>query len=110
MKDGGAEIRGANAWTWTSPAKRVSPYVQEHTDLIASLRAGKPLNELETVAHSTLTAIMGREAAYTGQEMTWDEVLNADQNLTPPQIAYGPLPVPPIPMPGQTKLVRGFNA
>ena len=84
--------------------------MQEHTDLIASIRAAKPLNELETVAHSTLTAITGREAAYTGQEMTWDEVLNADQNLTPPQVAYGPLPVPPIPMPGTTKLVRGFNA
>ena len=37
----GAEIRGANAWAWTAPAKRVSPYVQEHTDLIASIRAGK---------------------------------------------------------------------
>ena len=110
LKDGGAEILGANAWSWQAPEKRVSPYVQEHTDLVASIRAGTPLNELETVAHSTLTAIMGREAAYTGQEVTWDEILNADQNLTPPQVAYGPLPVPPIPMPGQTKLVRGFNA
>ena len=105
---GNATIDGKNAWKYDGPA--VNPYVQEHTDLIASLRTGKPLNELETVAHSTLTAIMGREAAYTGQELTWDEVLNADQNLTPPQVAYGPLPVPPVPMPGQTKLIRGFNA
>ena len=39
---------------------------------------------------------MGREAAYTGQEMTWDEVLNAEQDLTPPQVAFGPLEVPPV--------------
>ena len=108
--ESGASIRGANAWTWQAPEKRVSPYVQEQTDLIASLRAGKTLNELETVAFSTLTAIMGREAAYTGQEITWDEMLNAEQNLTPPQVAFGPLKVPPIPMPGQTKLNRGFDA
>ena len=55
--------------------------MQEHTDLIASIRAGKPLNELKQVAESTLTAIMGREAAYTGQELTWDEVLKAELDL-----------------------------
>ncbi|CAN5703633.1 Gfo/Idh/MocA family oxidoreductase [soil metagenome] len=106
--EGAAEIRGANAWTWQRPETRINPYVQEHTDLVASIRAGKPLNELETVAESTLTAIMGREAAYTGQEITWDEALNADLDLTPPQVGYGPLLVPPVPMPGQTKLNRRF--
>ena len=65
--------------------------MQEHTDLIASIRAGKPINELKTVAESTLTAIMGREAAYTGQELTWDEVLKADLDLTPPEITFGKL-------------------
>ena len=49
------------------------------------------------MAESCLTAIMGREAAYTGQEITWDGILNADQDLTPPQIAFGPLAVPPVP-------------
>lgn len=107
--EGAAEIRGANAWTWQRPETRINPYVQEHTDLVASIRAGKPLNELETVAESTLTAIMGREAAYTGQEITWDEALNADLDLTPPQVGYGPLLVPPVPMPGQTKLSRRFS-
>jgi len=107
--EGSAEIRGANAWAWQRPGTRINPYVQEHTDLVASIRAGKPLNELETVAQSTLTAIMGREAAYTGQEITWDEALNADLDLTPPQVGYGPLAVPPVPMPGQTKLSRRFT-
>ena len=78
---------------------------------MASIRTGKPYNELKQVAESTLTAIMGREAAYTGQEMTWDDVLNAKQDLTPPvgTTAYGTLAVPPVPMPGRTKLERAWN-
>jgi hypothetical protein len=65
---------------------------------------------LKQVAESTLTAIMGREAAYTGQEITWDEMLNAKQTLTPPVIAFGPLEVPPVPMPGRTKVERVWGA
>ncbi len=97
-------------WKFSSAQKPVDPYVQEHTDLIASIRNGRPLNELKTVAESTLTAIMGREAAYTGQELTWDEVLNADQVLAPPDVGFTPsLPIPPVPMPGKTKLARKWN-
>jgi predicted dehydrogenase len=103
------QIAGTKAWTYEAPERQVSPYVQEHTDLIASLRASRPLNELKQVAESTLTAIMGREAAYTGQEVTWDEVLKADQILTPPQIAFGALEVPAVAMPGQTKLDRKWS-
>jgi len=104
--DASTKILGPSAWTYSRPEKPVNPYVQEHTDLIASIRAGKPINELETVAHSTLTAIMGREAAYTGQELTWDEVLNAKMDLMPPQVAFGSLEVPAVPTPGVTKLNR----
>jgi myo-inositol 2-dehydrogenase / D-chiro-inositol 1-dehydrogenase len=105
-------IQGAAPWKYEAPPReqRISPYVQEHTDLVASLRAGTPLNELRQVAESTLTAIMGREAAYTGQEITWDEMLNAQQTLTPPAIAFGPLEVPPVPMPGRTKIDRVWGA
>ncbi|MGB2713619.1 MAG: Gfo/Idh/MocA family oxidoreductase [Vicinamibacterales bacterium] len=106
---GVGQIRGENAWTWPKPEKSVSPYVQEHTDLVASIRGGKPYNELKQVAESTLTAILGREAAYTGQELTWDEVLNADQDLMPPQVAFGPLATPSVAMPGRTKLARRWN-
>jgi predicted dehydrogenase len=107
--DASSRITGPKAWTYQKQARSVNPYVQEHTDLIASLRAGQPLNELKTVAESTLTAIMGREAAYTGQELTWDEVLNAKLDLVPPKIEFGALEVPPIPMPGVTKLNRTWN-
>ncbi|HSC27282.1 MAG TPA: Gfo/Idh/MocA family oxidoreductase [Vicinamibacterales bacterium] len=102
-------IAGANPWKYEAPERRVSPFVQEHTDLVASIRSGSPYNELKQVAESTLTAIMGREAAYTGQEVAWDELLNADQDLTPPQVVFGPLDVPPVALPGRTKLARRWN-
>lgn len=107
--DAAGSIAGGNAWTWARPAQEVSPFVQEHTDLIAGIRSGKPYNELKQIAESTLTAILGREAAYTGQEITWDEILNANQDLTPSQVAFGPLEVPPVAMPGRTKVNRTFN-
>ena len=106
--DPAGTIEGPNAWKYQQPAERSNPYVQEHTDLVASIRAGKPLNELKQVAESTLTAIMGREAAYTGQEITWEQILNAPLDLTPPSVTLGPLPVPAVAMPGRTKLTRGF--
>jgi predicted dehydrogenase len=102
-------IAGKTSWNYAFPEKRVNPYVQEHTDLVASIRDGKPINELKEVAHSTLTAILGREAAYTGLEITWDEILNAELDLTPPTVAFGPLEVPPVAMPGHTKLGRPWN-
>ena len=79
-------------------------YVQEHTDFIASIRAGKPLNELKQITESSLTAVLGREAAYTGQSITWDQILNAKQSLMPAKLEWGPMPTPPVAMPGQTTL------
>ena len=108
--DASTFIEGASPWRWTQPERRVNPYVQEHTDLVASLRAGSPLNELKQVAESTLSAIMGREAAYTGQEIGWDEILNARQSLLPPAVEFGPLAVPPVAMPGRTQLERVWGA
>ncbi len=81
------------------------PYVQEHTDLIASIRAGKPINELKNVAESTLTAIMGRMSAYTGKVVTWEQALSSQESLVPAKLDWGPLAVPAIAIPGQTGLV-----
>ncbi|MDB5351053.1 MAG: putative dehydrogenase [Planctomycetota bacterium] len=85
--------------------KEVNPYVQEHIDLIGSIRAGKPLNELVTVAESTLTAIMGRMSAYTGKAVTWEQALNSKLDTMPKELVMGPLPVPPVAMPGVTELI-----
>jgi predicted dehydrogenase len=83
----------------------VNPYVQEHTDLIESIRSGSPLNELRTVAESTLTAIMGRMSAYTGQAVTWEQAMNSKLDLMPRTLAWGPMPVPPVATPGVTELI-----
>jgi predicted dehydrogenase len=85
--------------------KATNPYVQEHTDLIASVRAGKPLNELKTVAESTLTAIMGRMSTYTGKEVTWDQALWTSENLMPAKLDFDmKLAEVPVAIPGKTKL------
>ncbi len=82
------------------------PYVQEHADLIASIRSGRPLNEGRQVAESTMTAILGRMAAYTGREISWDWAMQVSKlDLTPPKYAFGPNPVPPVAMPGKTRLI-----
>jgi len=82
-----------------------NPYEQEHIDMVESIRSGKPLNELKTVAESTLTAIMGRMSAYTGKAVTWDEALNSKLDLSPTDLKFGPFPTPPVSVPGETPLV-----
>jgi hypothetical protein len=57
------------------------------------------------MAKSTLMAIMGRMATYTGQEITWDMAMNSKEDLTPPAYEFGSLPVPPVARPGFTKFV-----
>ncbi len=81
-----------------------NPYEQEHIDMIESIRSGKPLNELKTVAESTLTAIMGRMSAYTGKGVTWDEALNSKLELSPTELKFGPFPTPSVAVPGETPL------
>lgn len=97
-------IRGATAWRYDG--EQVNPYQQEHTNLIASIRAGQPLNEGRQIAESNLTAIMVREAAYTGQAITWDQAMASNLSLVPQNVAFGDLPVAPVAMPGITKLER----
>jgi predicted dehydrogenase len=105
--DAGSTIEGSAAFSYSG--SRVNPYVQEHTDLVASIRTGSPLNEGRQVAESTLSAILAREAAYTGQAVTWDALLNSPQDLTPPNLVLGPLASPAVPMPGLTKVDRSWG-
>ena len=97
-------IKGTKAFAYEQESP--NPYVQEHTDLIASIRAGKPLNEGKRVAESTLTAIMGRMSAYTGRALSWDWVMNSSQlDLSPSSYEMGDLPVRPVAVPGKTELM-----
>ncbi len=79
----------------------VDPYVQEHIDLVTAIRTGKPINEAENTAISTMDAIMGRISAYTGKEVTYEELMNSDLKLGPKVFAFGPVDVDKsVPLPG----------
>jgi len=84
--------------------KQANPYVQEHADLIAAIRDGKPVNELKTVAESTLTALMGRMAAYTGKMVTYEMALKSKENTMPERLDWdAEMKVPTVAVPGVTK-------
>ncbi len=79
----------------------VSPYIQEHISLVTAIRTNKPVVEAERTAISTLTAIMGRTAAYTGQLVTWEEMMNSTVKLGPEKYEMGPVDMEfPVPIPG----------
>jgi len=94
---------------WTLPRNNDNePYQAEHIALFESIRGTNRrarINDLRTVAESTLTAIMGRMAAYTGREVTWDRALNSQQALVPERVTWDMrLPVPAVAVPGVTEL------
>jgi hypothetical protein len=71
--------------------------------MFAALRAGKPINNGERAGYSTLLALMGRTAAYTGEVITPEKVLDSKQDLSPARYEFGTLAMPPVPVPGTTK-------
>ncbi len=72
----------------------IGPYDQEHIDFVTSIRTGKPINEAEATAISTMAGIMGRIAAYTGKKVTWEEVMNSDLKLGPKGVVgLGPVDI-----------------
>ncbi len=79
----------------------ISPYIQEHISLVTAIRTNKPVVEAERTAISTLTAVMGRTAAYTGQLVTWEEMMNSTVKLGPEKYEMGPVDMEfPVPIPG----------
>ncbi len=83
----------------------ISPYDQEHIDLVTAIRKGESIVEAEETAKTTLTAIMGREAAYSGNTITWDEMMASDLKLGPEKIAMGPVDMKAvIPKPGSSPM------
>jgi predicted dehydrogenase len=103
MRSGGAEITGKNAWKFSGGQR--DPYTQEHIDLQNAILKDLALNEAEQVAKSTMCAIMGRMAAYTGKDLSWDEAINSKEVLMPESIEFGSRPEAPVAIPGKTKFV-----
>jgi myo-inositol 2-dehydrogenase / D-chiro-inositol 1-dehydrogenase len=88
---------------WRYEGQPGDMYQAEHDDFFDSIRIGKPINDGARMASSTLLAIMGRMAAYTGQEITWEMALNSKEELVPANLEWDmKLPVAPVAMPGIT--------
>jgi predicted dehydrogenase len=93
---------GGEDWEFVGEAKDM--YQVEHDELFASIRAGKPINDGETAALSSSMAIFAREAAYSGQRITWKQFMASQKSLAPKEYAWGDNPVQAIPMPGVYKI------
>ena len=97
-------IEGQTTWSYSGPKDDM--YQHEHNVLFAAIRKNQPVNDGERMATSTLLAMMGRMAAYSGQEVTWDQALNSQVKLFPDHIEMNMRhPVAPLPMPGFNKEV-----
>jgi len=82
----GHTIRGENAWRFRGDGK--NPYQQEHDDLFDAIRNNKAYSEAEFGAHSTMTAIFGRMATYSGKVIEWDDAINSKLSLMPQNFAW----------------------
>jgi myo-inositol 2-dehydrogenase / D-chiro-inositol 1-dehydrogenase len=90
---------------WQFQGQEYDMYQREHDVLFAAIRAGKPKNDDLNLATSSLLAIMGRHAAYSGQQVTWDQALNSQVSLVPKPIDWnGKHEVPGLAQPGRSQV------
>jgi myo-inositol 2-dehydrogenase/D-chiro-inositol 1-dehydrogenase len=106
-------IRPKGGQMWRFREKEIDPYVQEHIDLITAIQEDKPLNEGKQVTDSTMTAILGREASYSGAGVSWDDILNCKFAYGPEQLyadcskmQYGDFRVLRPPMPSEHNILK----
>ena len=92
-------ISGKNSWKYDGPKNNF--YQTEHDELFASIRSGKPIDNSDYMSKTTLLAIMGRTASYTGQVVTWEQVMNSKEDFTLSKYEWGPFPEPSVAMPGE---------
>ena len=93
------DLKGNVIWRYEGP--RNNFIVSEHVALVTAIRTGKPINTTEATVESTLMAIMGRDSAYSGKEVTWDGLLASTTRLGPTEYALGPVAIrAEVPVPG----------
>lgn len=97
------KITGETNWHFRGPQPNM--YQVEHDELFASIRSGMPIDNSLYMARSTMLAIMGRMATYSGQTITWEQAINSQEDLTPPTYDWTSLPVASVALPGVTKFV-----
>lgn len=106
-KVGGGEpmIDGAKRWRWKGQKKDM--YQVEHDELFAAIRHGEVINNGDRMMNSTMVAILGRTAAYTGKRITWDDMIKSQLDLAPEEtLKWGDSFEPtPLPRPGVTAFI-----
>lgn len=106
----GHRIDGVNKWAYEpKPGFADNMYQNEHNELFASIRAGKPIFDGDWMMKSSMLAIVGRMAAYTGKTIRWEDAMKLDLDMTPKSVlqqgyALGEMPIPKIAQPGKTKI------
>ncbi len=99
------QVQGeAGQWKYSGP--KPSMYDVEHQELFAGIRKGEHINNGEYMSYSTLMAIMGREACYTGEVITLEEAMASDMRLGPTEYAFGDVEIPAVAMPGKTRFAK----
>jgi predicted dehydrogenase len=110
---GWSDVNGrieADGDKWRSTARAANPYQQEHDDLFAAIRKGDDYNEAQFGAESTMSAILGRMATYSGQIVKWDDAIKSPFSHAPESYEFDAQPpvLPdkngfyPVPIPGVT--------
>jgi predicted dehydrogenase len=91
---------------WTYDGEKNNNFVTEHEALFASIRSGKPVNNGDYMSKTTLMAILGRMATYTGQKITWDQAMNSQESLSPDRYDWEATPPKSeIAIPGVTQFL-----
>ena len=95
-------ISGETSWSYAGTNNEM--YQTEHDEFFAAIRAGKALNHGEWMARSTMLAIAGRMAAYTGQTIMWEDAMNSQESLVPANLSWNaPVEFAPVAIPGRSK-------
>jgi predicted dehydrogenase len=113
ISDATIQLDGKFGFAWHYSGKKPDPYQVEHDDLFASIRSGNPINEGESGAKSTMTAILGRMCTYSGKEIAWNDAINSEISLLPDQLSFEATPkslpdangLYQLAVPGLTKVV-----
>jgi hypothetical protein len=108
----GCRIWGEQAWRWQG---QCDPFQVEHDVLFQSIRSGKPVNNGDYMARSTMICVMGQISCYTGKEVTWEQVNASDFAYAPrPEDCRDDMDPPtkpgadgtyPVPIPGRTEMI-----
>ena len=101
--NGAPTFTGSSSYQYTGDNPNM--YQVEHNEMHEAIRGDRPtINNGDFMAQSTMMAILGREAAYTGGRVSYEDALNNTLRLGPAKYKFGELAMPAIPNPGESRV------